>query len=56
MDADEQVGRDVATENFLMDQLENPLVGHENAREAVFSGIKATWEDEDGEYDSMRIW
>lgn len=55
MDADEQVGRDLATEDFLMDQLENPLVGHENAREAVFSGIKVTWEDEDGEYDSLLL-
>ncbi|MEG2815991.1 MAG: hypothetical protein RR907_00325 [Comamonas sp.] len=56
MDADEQVGRDTATENFLMDQLENPLAGYENAHEAVFSDIKVTWEDEDGEFDLLRLW
>lgn len=49
MDADEQVGRDVAAEDFLADRLENPLVGLENACEAVFSGIKVICEDDDAD-------
>lgn len=30
--------------------------GYEDAREALFGGIKVTWEDEDGEFDSLRLW
>ncbi len=54
MDADEQVGRDVAAEDFLADRLENPLVGLENACEAVFSGIKVICEDDDA--DLVLLW
>lgn len=56
MDADEKVGQDLAHEDYLMEQLENPLAGYENAREMLIGGIKVSWEDEDGEFESLRLW
>lgn len=56
MDADGQVSRDLATEDYLEEQMENPIIGYENAKEAVFSGIKVTWEDEDSDLDLLCLW
>lgn len=56
MDADEEVGRAVAHEDFLEAHMENPISGYQDAREQIVSGIKVTWEDEEGDLDSLRLW
>lgn len=30
--------------------------GYQNAREETFGGIKVTWEDEEGDMESLRLW
>lgn len=60
MDADEEVGRSQAHEDYLEEQMEDKVSGYENAREMVLGGITVRWEDEDDDddddFEALRLW